>query len=58
MRAFLQNNKAIKIVTFATTAGTPSKIPTCIAVDLSAICKDISVGVNLFNSSLHINREA
>ena len=44
--------KSVKIVTFATTTGTSSQIPTGIAVDLSAICKDISVGVNLFNSSL------
>src|SRR3954468_10869480 len=44
--------KSFKIVTFATTTGTSSQIPTGIAVDLSAICKDISVGVNLFKSSL------
>ena len=44
--------KSVKIVTFATTTGTSSQIPTGIAVDLSAICKDISLGVNLFKSSL------
>src|SRR3954465_6443729 len=44
--------KSVKIVMFATTTGTSSQIPTGIAVDLSAICKDISVGVNLFKSSL------
>ena len=44
--------KSIKIVTFATTTRTSSQIPTGIAVDLSAICKDISVGVGLFKSSL------
>ena len=44
--------KSIQIVTFAATIGTSSQIPTGIAVDLSAICKDISVGVNLFKSSL------
>ena len=44
--------KSIKIVTYATTTSTSSQIPTCITVDLSAICKDISVGVNLFKSSL------
>src|SRR3954469_8943565 len=44
--------KSIKIVTFAITTGTSSQIPTGIAADLSAICKDISVGVNLFKSSL------
>ena len=44
--------KSVKIVTFATTTGTSSQIPTGIAVDLLAICKDISVGVNLFKSSL------
>ena len=38
--------KSVKIVTFATTTCTSSQIPTCIAVDLSAICKDISLGVN------------
>ena len=32
--------KSVKIVTFATTTGTSSQIPTGIAVDLSAICKD------------------
>ena len=37
--------KSVKIVTFATTTGTSSQIPTGIAVDLSAICKDILVGV-------------
>ena len=37
---------------FATTTGTSSQIPIGIAVDLSAICKDMSVGVNLFKSSL------
>ena len=40
--------KSIKIVTFATTTGTSTQIPMGIAVDLSAICKEISVGVNLF----------
>src|SRR3954464_13924735 len=44
--------KSVKIVTFATTTGTSSQIPTGIVVDLSAIGKDISVGVNLFKSSL------
>ena len=44
--------KSVKMVMFATTTGTSSQIPTGIAVDLSAICKDISVGVNLFKSSL------
>ena len=45
--------KSVKIVTFAsTTTGTSSQMPTGIAVDLSAISKDISVGVNLLNSSL------
>ena len=44
--------KSVKIVTFATTTGTSSQIPMGIVVDLSAICKQISVGVNLFNSSL------
>lgn len=44
--------KSVKIVMFATTTGTSSQIPTGIAVHLSAICKDISVGVNLFKSSL------
>src|SRR4051812_21731555 len=44
--------KSVKIVTFATTTGTSSQIPTDITVDLSAICKDILVGVNLFKSSL------
>ena len=47
----IKNKKFVKIVTFATTTGTSSQIPTGIAVDLSAICKDISVGVNLFKSS-------
>ena len=44
--------KSVKIVTFPTTTGTSSQIPTGIAIDLSAICKDISVAVNLFKSSL------
>ena len=44
--------KSVKIVTFATTTGTSSQIQIGIAVDLSAMCKDISVGVNLFKSSL------
>src|SRR3954462_7462450 len=44
--------KSVKIVTFATTTRTSSQIPTGIAVDLSAICEDLSVGVNLFKSSL------
>src|SRR3954465_2715872 len=44
--------KSVKIVTFATTTGTSSQIPTGIVVDLSAICKDISVGVTFFKSSL------
>ena len=48
----MKNNKVRKIVTFATTTSTSSQIPTGIAVDLSAICKDISVGVNIFKSSL------
>ena len=50
--------KSVKIVTFATTIGTSSQIPTGIAVDLSAICKDISVGVNLFKQVYDIKREA
>ena len=44
--------KSVKIVMFATTTVTSSQIPTGIAVDLSAICKYILVGVNLFKSSL------
>src|SRR3954470_8233934 len=44
--------KSVKIVTFATTTGTSSQIPAGISVDLSAICKDISVAVNLLKSSL------
>src|SRR5215216_6259459 len=44
--------KSVKIVTLAATTGTSSQIPIGMAVDLSAICKDISVGVSLFKSSL------
>ena len=44
--------KSVKIVTFATTTGTSSQTPMGIAVDLSAICMEISVDVNLFKSSL------
>src|SRR6266496_526732 len=44
--------KSVKIVTLATTTGTSSQIPIGMAVDLSGICKDISVGVSLFKSSL------
>ena len=44
--------KSVKIVTFGTTTCTSSQIPTGIAVYLSAICKEISVGVNLFKSGL------
>ena len=44
--------KSVKIVTLATTTGTSSQIPIGMAVDLSTICKDISVGVSLFKSSL------
>ena len=47
-----RTTKSVKIVTFATTTGTSSQIPIGMAVDLSAICKDISVGVSLFKSSL------
>src|SRR5215216_7914777 len=48
--------KSVKIVTLATTTGTSSQIPIGTAVDLSAICKDILVGVSLFNSS-HLYKE-
>ena len=48
----IKNKKYVKIVTFATTTGTSSQIPMGIAVDLSAICEEISVGVNLFKSNL------
>ena len=44
--------KSVKIVTLATTTGTSSQIPIGMAVDLSAIGKDISVGVSLFKSCL------
>src|SRR3989337_1043149 len=44
--------KSVKIVTLATTTGTSSQIPIGMAVDFSAICKDISIGVSLFKSSL------
>ena len=44
--------QSVKIVTLATTTGTSSHILIGMAVDLSAICKDISVGVSLFKSSL------
>ena len=44
--------KFVKIVTFATTMGTSSQILIGMAVDLLAICKDISVGVSSFKSSL------
>ena len=44
--------KSVKIVTFATTTGTSSQIPVGMAVDLLAICNDISVAVSLFQSSL------
>ena len=50
--------KSVKIVTLATTTGTSSQIPIGMAVDLSAICKDISVGVSLFQSSLLYKRKA
>src|SRR5215216_6734354 len=43
---------SVKIVTLATTTGTSSQIPIGMVVDLSAICKDISVGVSLFKSTL------
>src|SRR3989337_379688 len=49
---YIKITKSVKIVTFATTTGTSSQILMGIAVDLSAICKEISVGVNLFKSSL------
>ena len=44
--------KSVKIVVLATTTGTSSQMPIGKAVDLSAICREISVGVNLSNSSL------
>ena len=50
--------KSVKIVTFATTTGTSSQTPMSIAVDLSAICKEISVGVNLFKSRLRYKDKA
>lgn len=48
----LKYNKVYQIVTLATTTGTSSQIPIGMVVDLSSICKDISVGVSLFKSSL------
>ena len=48
--------KSVKMVTFATTMGTSSQIPIGMAVDLSAICKDILVGVSLLKSS-HLYKE-
>ena len=54
----IKDNKVVKTVMFATTTGTSSQIPTGIAVDLSSICKDILVGVNLFKSVYDIKREA
>ena len=48
----LKYNKFSQKVTLATTTGTSSQILIGMAVDLSAICKDISVGLSLFKSSL------
>ena len=44
--------KSIQMVTLATTTDTSSQMPIGKAVDLSAICREISVGVNLSSSSL------
>ncbi|KAI5017841.1 hypothetical protein ZWY2020_042729 [Hordeum vulgare] len=44
--------KSVKIVMLATTTGTSSQMPIGKGVDLSAICREILVGVNLSSSSL------
>ena len=44
--------KSVKIVVLATTTGTSSQMPIGKAVYLSAICREISVAVNLSSSSL------
>lgn len=49
--------KSVKIVTFATTIGTSSQIPIGKVVDLSAICKDMSICVGLFKSILLYNEK-
>ena len=49
--------KSIKIVTFATTTGTSSKISMGITVDLSAICKEILVGPTYSNQVYDIKRK-